>query len=89
MILAIKMCIHAKLICFYIELIIYIKMDLALYNLTRSFIICHEIQQTKPKQMEEDNLLMLDLRFRFAYSQLCTYWIVLYLLTRDLISIIF
>ena len=33
---------------FEIELIIYIKMDLALNNLQR--LICHKTQQTKPNQ---------------------------------------
>ena len=35
MFLTIKLCTYAKLNCFYIKLIIYIKMDLALNNLQR------------------------------------------------------
>ena len=46
--LTIKMCTHAKLNCFEIELIIYIKMNLALNNLQR--LIRHKTQQTKPNQ---------------------------------------
>ena len=40
----IKQCTYAKLNCFSIELIIYIKMDLALNNLQR--LICHKTKQT-------------------------------------------
>ena len=40
MFLTIKLCTHAKLNLFEIELIIYIKMDLALNNLQR--LICHK-----------------------------------------------
>ena len=45
MFLTIKLCTYAKLNCFQIEQIIYIKMDLALNNLQR--LICHKTQQTK------------------------------------------
>ena len=48
MFLTIKLCIYAKLNCFPIEQIIYIKMNLALNNLQR--LICHKTKQTKPNQ---------------------------------------
>ena len=44
MFLTIKLCTHAKLNCFGIELIICLKMDLALYNLQR--LKCHKPKQT-------------------------------------------
>ena len=44
MFLTIKLCTHAKLNWFEIELIIYIKMDLALNNLQS--LICHKTQPT-------------------------------------------
>ena len=40
MFLTIKLCTHAKLNCFKLELIIYIKMDLALNNQQK--LICHK-----------------------------------------------
>ena len=46
MFLTIKLCTYAKLNCFSIEQIIYIKIDLALTNLQR--LICHQAKQTKP-----------------------------------------
>ena len=46
MFLTIKLCTYAKLNCFQMEQIIYIKMDLALNNLQR--LMCHKTKQTKP-----------------------------------------
>ena len=48
--LTIKLCTYAKLNCFSIEQIIYIKMDLALNNQYR--LICHK---TKPNPTELQN----------------------------------
>ena len=45
MFLTIKFCTHAKLIFFQIELIIYIKIYLALNKLQR--LMCHKTQPTK------------------------------------------
>ena len=57
MFLTIKLCTYAKVNCFKIEQIIYIKMDLALNNLQS--LICHKTKKTKP------NL------FIYLYSQMC------------------
>ena len=50
MFLTIKLCTYAKLNCFSIERIIYIKMDLALNNLQR--LICHKTKQTKQTKLK-------------------------------------
>ena len=51
MFLTIKLCTHAEL--FEIELIICIKIDLALNNLQR--LICHKIQPTNQPTNQNDN----------------------------------
>ena len=54
MFLTIKLCTYAKLNCFTIEQIIYIKMDLALNNQQR--LICHKTKQTKPSVSPANHL---------------------------------
>ena len=60
MFLTIKLCTYAKLNCFKIEQIIYIKMDLALNNLQR--LICHKTQQTNKHQFGTKSQVMSNLR---------------------------